>query len=151
MPDVPEPEAVEPAPESAPAASQPFAKVEPAEAPPETDAESRKYHFLKWWTFLMVLLPVWIPAVAAGLGLYYWWIHSFDKTWPQFVVLVFVIGCTVAALLLAMAGQRPLVAALAIAVMTAPFAAAVGVAPMHGTYYCTSPLKPRCFVELVPY
>jgi hypothetical protein len=67
------------------------------------------------------------------------------------VVLVFVIGCTVAALLLAMAGQRPLIAALAIAVLTAPFAATAGAAPMHGTYYCSSPLKPRCFVGLIPY
>jgi hypothetical protein len=145
----PGPDPVEPSPE---APSQQFATIEPTEAPPETTTEPRKYHFLKWWTFLLVLVPVWIPAGAVGVGLYYWWFHSLDKTWPVFVVLVFVIGCTVAALLLALAGQRPLIAALAIAVMTAPFAAAVGAAPLHGTYYCEKSVPPiRCLLGLLPY
>jgi asparagine N-glycosylation enzyme membrane subunit Stt3 len=132
-----------------------LAPVEPSpEVPsqPETTPEAPKDHFLKWWTFLLVLVPVWIPAAAIGVGLYYWWFHSFDKTWPVFVVLVFVISCTVAGLLLAMAAQRPLIAALAIAVIAAPFAAAVGALPLHGTYYCEKSVPPiRCAFGLIPY
>jgi hypothetical protein len=141
-----QPGPVEPSPE-VPSEPLPLASTEPS----ATLEEPVRYHFVRWWTFLSVLLAVWIPASAIGISLFYWWIHSMDKTWPVFVVLVFVIGCTVAALLFAMAGQRPLIAALAIAVLTAPFAATAGAAPMHGTYYCSSPLKPRCFVGLIPY
>ena len=41
-------------------------------------------------------------AAAVGLGLYYWWFHSLDKTPPVFVVLVFLVVCTVGSLLTAM-------------------------------------------------
>jgi hypothetical protein len=100
----------------------------------------------------LVLSPVWVAAAAAGVGFYYWWFHSMDKTWPVFVVLVFVIGCMVAALLLAMAGRRPLIAALAIALMSAPFAAGVGALPVYGTYYCETSVPPiRCMFGLIPY
>ena len=53
---------------------------------------------------------VWIVAAASGLGLYYWWFHSArDKTPPVFVVLIFLIVCTVGSLLTAMVNNKPLV------------------------------------------
>ena len=36
--------------------------------------------YLKRWTFVLVVAGVWIVAAAIGLGLYYWWFHSIDKT-----------------------------------------------------------------------
>ena len=47
----------------------------------------------------------------AGYGLYHWWYHSIDKTAPVFVVLVFLILCTVAGLLVAMVPNRPVASA----------------------------------------
>src|SRR5690348_6987450 len=62
---------------------------------------------LKRWMFVLVVTGVWALAAIAGWGLYYWWYHSIDKTAPVFVVLVFVIMCTVGGLLTAMAPNRP--------------------------------------------
>ena len=136
MPEPPESEAIEPR----------------LEAPPEPSVRTSEFHYLKRWTTVAVFLAVWTPAAAIGLGLYYWWFHSLDKTFPVFIVLVFVIGCTVAALLLAMGAHRPLVAAVAIAVMTAPAAAVLGAAPLHGTYYCEKSITPvRCLFGVLPY
>ena len=130
MPELPESEAIESIPE----------------APPS------KYHDVKKRTVVAVFLAVWVPAGAIGVGLYYWWFHSLNKTLPVFVVLVFVIGCTVAALLLAMAAHRPLIAAVAIAVVSAPCAAVLGAAPLHGTYYCEKSVPPiRCLAGVLPY
>ena len=106
-------------------------------------------HDLKRWAFLLVLVAVWIPAAAIGLGLYYWWFHSVDKTWPVFVVLIFVVVCSVAALLAAMVDGKPLVAAVAIAMMAAPLAAVAAAAVLHGTYYCER--VGRCLVGVIPY
>ena len=36
--------------------------------------------YLKRWTFVLVVAAVWIVAAAIGLGLYYWWFHSINKT-----------------------------------------------------------------------
>ena len=36
-----------------------------------------------------VVAGVWLVAAARGLGLYYWWFHSLDKTPAVFVVLIF--------------------------------------------------------------
>lgn len=90
---------------------------------------------IKVWKFLLILVGVWIPAAAAGVGLYYWWYVSLFKTWPLFVLLVFVVACAVAGVLLAMVVDKPLVSALAIAVISAPFAALVAAAVLHGAYY----------------
>ena len=106
-------------------------------------------HLLKRWIFLLVLVAVWIPAAAIGLGLYHWWFHSVDKTWPVFVVLIFVVVCAVAALLAAMVDGKPLVAAVAIAMMSAPLAAVAAAAVLHGTYFCDH--ASRCLVGLIPY
>jgi hypothetical protein len=104
---------------------------------------------LKRWVFVLVVAGVWIVGAACGLGLYYWWFHSLDKTPSVFVVLLFVIVCTVGSLLTAMVSDRPLVAALAIALMSAPLAALGGAAVLYGTYFCEH--VSRCFVGLIPY
>lgn len=104
---------------------------------------------LKRWMFVLVVAGVWALAAVAGSGLYYWWYHSIDKTAPVFVVLVFVIVCTVGGLLMAMAPDRPVVSALAIGLMSAPLAATAGAAVLHGLYFCE--WASRCFVGLIPY
>jgi hypothetical protein len=107
------------------------------------------YHYLKRWTFVLVVAAVWTVGAAAGLGLYDWWFHSLDKTPPVFVVLLFVIVCTVGGLLAAMTADKPLVSALAIALMSAPLAALGAAAVLHGTYFCQH--VSRCLVGLIPY
>lgn len=127
---------------------------EPADrAPDETVAEPTPaglpVHGLKRWIFVAVLVVVWIPAAAAGVALYYWWFHSVDKTWPVFIVLIFVGGCMVCALLAAMVNDKPLVSALALAVMAAPLAAVAAAAVLHGTYFCDH--VGHCLFGLIPY
>lgn len=100
---------------------------------------------------MLVLFPVWIPAAAIGLGLYYWWFHSLDKTWPIFVVLIFVAVCTVTSLLATMVDGKPLVAAAGLALMSGPLAAVAGAAVLHGIYFCDSPMARHCLVGLIPY
>jgi hypothetical protein len=121
------------------------APVMPVAAPP---AEPRVYGLNRWF-FAAVLVVVWIPAAAAGVGLYYWWFHSVDKTWPVFVVLIFVGVCTLCALLTAMVNDKPLVSTLALAVMAAPLAAVAAAAVLHGTYFCDR--VGHCLVGLIPY
>ena len=94
------------------------------------------YQYLKRWHFVLVVACVWAIAAAAGWGLYYWWYHSLDKTAPVFVVLVYLILCTVVGLLVAMVQNRPVMSALAIAFMSAPLAATAGAAVLHGLYFC---------------
>jgi len=119
--------------------------------------DGEQQHNLKRSTFVLVLVAVWIPAGAIGLGLYRWWFHDHSpgKSFPVFVVLIFVLLCTVGALLLAMASSRPLVAAFAIALMSAPYAAVIAAAPLYGWNFCEirSGLDPtsRCLVGIVPY
>jgi hypothetical protein len=107
------------------------------------------YQYLKRWTFVVVVAGVWMVAAACGLGLYYWWFHSLDKTPPVFVVLIFLIVCTVGSLLTAMVDNKPLVSALAIALMSAPLAAMAAAAVLHGVYFCDR--VSRCLVGVIPY
>jgi hypothetical protein len=68
------------------------ADPDPSEPIPElaqSVAVPGTYQSLKRWTFVLVVAGVWIVAAASGLGLYYWWFHSLDKTPPVFVVLIF--------------------------------------------------------------
>ena len=128
------------------------AEREPREipsAPAQPEAVPGTYQYLKRWTFVLVVAGVWTVAAACGVGLYYWWFHALDKTAPVFVVLVFLIVCTVGSLLSAMAYNKPLVSALAIALMSAPLAALGGAAVLHGLYFCQ--WASRCFVGLIPY
>jgi hypothetical protein len=132
------------------------AEREPLEAPTgplppvvHPEVVTGTYQYLKRWTFVLVVAGVWIVGAACGWGLYYWWFHSLDKTPPVFVVLLFVIVCTVGSLLAAMVVDKPLVSALAIALMSAPLAALGAAVVLHGTYFCQH--VSRCLVGLIPY
>jgi hypothetical protein len=134
-----------------PAQSEPVLTQEtPSEpAPAQPVVVPSTYQSLKLWTFILVVTGVWIVGAACGLGLYYWWFHSFDKTPPTFVVLIFLMACTVGSLLSAMVASKPLVSALAIALMSAPLAATAAAAVLHGLYFCDR--VSRCLVGLIPY
>jgi len=121
------------------------------EAPPSEALPTGAYLYLTWWKFVLVLLAVWIPAGAAGAGLFYWWSHdaSKHKTAVVCVVLAYVVVTTVAGLILAMVADRPLVSALSIAMLSAVFAAVSAAAVLHGTYFCQH--VSRCFLAVLPY
>lgn len=125
------------------------APSEPLPVPAPPVVVPGDYQYLKRWKFVVVVACVWAIAAAAGWGLYHWWYHSIDKTAPVFVVLVFLILCTVAGLLIAMVPNRPVASALAIAFTSAPLAATAGAAVLHGLYFCE--WATRCFVGLIPY
>lgn len=146
----------------APRDSQESGAPQPAAAKPEvrTDTDAAvapvqpvtvpgRYLFLKWWKLVLVLLGVWIVAVPVGLALFWWWYHSVDKTPAVFAVLVYVVACAVGGVILAMAEGRPVVSALSLAVMSAPFASVAAAAPLYGYYYCarTGP----CLIGVIPY
>lgn len=90
--------------------------------------------FVKRWKFAALLAGVWGVAAVAGFGLYQWWFQAFDKTWPDVAVLGFVIVCIVGALLTSMVEAKPMASALAMAVMSAPFAAACAAGALYGSY-----------------
>lgn len=92
------------------------------------------YPRLKWWRFVLVLAGVWVVAAALGLAIYYRWFHAVDKTWPDFLVLVYVVACSVAALLIALAERTPVVSALSIGIISAPFASGCAAAALYGSY-----------------
>jgi len=94
------------------------------------------YQFLKRWAFALVVAAVWVVAAPIGAALYYWWVGDadLDKTWPVYGVLLYLIVCTVVSLLFAMVQNRPMVAALAIALMSAPLASTAGAAALYGAY-----------------
>ena len=119
------------------------------EAQPVSAPEQPGHQYLKRWTFVLVVAGVWIVSAAVGVGLYYWWFQSLDKTAPVFVVLVYLVVCTVGSLLAAMAQNKPLVSALSIGLMSAPLAAVGGAAVLHGLYFCER--ASRCLVGLIPY
>jgi hypothetical protein len=118
-------------------------------APAQPEAVAGANQHLKRWTFILVVAGVWIVGAASGLGLYYWWFHSLDKTPPVFVVLIFLIVCAVGSLMTAMVHNKPVVSALAIALMSAPLAAVGAAAVLHGVYFCDR--VTRCLVGVIPY
>ncbi len=134
------------APKAVATAEDATATAEP-EAPPEEPPPSEpvpvsaqpvvvpgQYHYLKRWTLVLLLIGVWIPAAVIGLALYYYWFHSTHKTPAVFVVLMFIVICTVGAQLLAMVEHKPLVTAVSIALLSAPFAATAAGAALYGAY-----------------
>lgn len=125
---------VEPAPAADGSASAQDPPSEPIAAPAHPVVLPGAYQYLKRWTFVLVVAGVWIVAAAIGLGLYYWWYHSMDKTPPVFVVLLYLVVCTVGGLLVAMAPNKPLVSAVAIAMMSAPLASTAAAAALYGAY-----------------
>ncbi|ORB74021.1 hypothetical protein [Mycobacterium scrofulaceum] len=143
-PQAPEPAAGEPGADDARGADD-----ESAAAPVQPVTVPGRYFYLKWWKLLLVLFGVWAAAAVAGFGLFYWWYHSADQTAALFAVLVYVVACTVGGVLLAMAEGRPVVSALSLAVMSAPFASLAAAAPVHGYYHCAR--VGHCLVGLIPY
>lgn len=138
-----------------PAAPEP----EPGEPPPEVATGSAgpvpsvtvpgRYLYVKWWKLALVLLGVWAAAAVVGLGLFSWWYDSIDKTPALFAVLVYVTACVVGGVMVAMVHGRPLVSALSLALLSGPFAAVAGAAPLYGYYYCER--VGHCLVGVIPY
>ncbi|MCV7100356.1 hypothetical protein [Mycobacterium palustre] len=137
----------------APSGQPEAAKVEPAAdagvVPVQPVTVPGRYLFLKWWKLALVLLGVWTVAAPVGLALYYWWYHSVGKTPAVFAALVYVVACAVGGVMLAMAEGRPLVSALSLAVMSAPFASLAAAAPLYGYYYCAR--TGHCLIGVIPY
>ncbi|HET7740202.1 hypothetical protein [Mycolicibacterium sp. YH-1] len=104
----------------------------PAFAPPEVVPGT--YTYVKRWTFVLVVAGVWIVGAGIGVALYEWWFSSVDKTAPVFVVFVYVVVCTVVSLLIAMIVNKPLLAALAVALMSAPLASTAAAGVLYGAY-----------------
>jgi hypothetical protein len=127
------------------------ADAPPSEAIPAVTATGA-YLYLPWWKFILMLLAVWVPAGAVGAGLFYWWSHdaSRHKTTVVFAVLAYVVVTTVVGLILAMVAERPLVSALAIAMLSAVFASVVGAAPVYGKFYCEHSQR-HCVAGVLPY
>lgn len=122
---------------------------DPRAVPPASLSVQSRYRFLKWWKLAAVLVAVWIPAAGVGVAMFSWWFSLADKTPAVLAVLVYVVVCTVCGLILAMAGERPLFSALAIAVLSAVFASAVAAAPLYGHRYCQ--VKSPCIAGIIPY
>lgn len=128
------------------------ASTEPIPPPAQSVTVPSRYHYLKWWQLILMLVAAWIPAAAIGPGLFYWWTQDLSphKTPVVFVTLVYVVVCTVGGLTLATVPDRPLLSALAIAVMSALFASVVAAAPFYGTFYCDHTTGP-CLIGMIPY
>lgn len=107
---------------------------QPQLVPAHPIAVPGQYQYLRRWKFALALLGVWLVAAAAGAGLYYWWFQSVDKTWPDVAVLMYVLVCTVAALMVAMVQDRPTFSAVSIAAMSAPFASGVAAGALYGMF-----------------
>ena len=130
-----------------------YTDAPPSESIPTSSiAVPDRYQYVRWWQFVLMLLTVWIPAGAIGAGLFYWWSHdaSRHKTEVVFVVLAYVVVSTVAGLILAMVADRPLVSALAIAMISAVFASVVAAAPVYGKFYCQHSQR-HCAAGVLPY
>jgi hypothetical protein len=136
-------------PETPPPAAEQDSSTEPGGAPVQSVTVPGRYLYLKWWKLALVILGVWVAAAEVGLSLFYWWYHTIDKTPAVFTVLVYVVACTVAGVMLAMVQGRPLISALSLAVMSAPFASVAAAAPLYGYYYCAR--TGHCLIGLIPY
>lgn len=138
----------EPAPVDAAAAPEP-AQPRSVGATAASVSVPGQYHFLSWWKLALMLLAVWIPAAAAGLGLFSWWCSLADKTPAVFVVLVYTVATMVAGMIAAMVVDKPLVSAVALGLVSAVFISAVAAAPLYGQHYCQH--AQRCVAGILPY
>jgi len=93
------------------------------------------FQFVKRWKFALIVAGVWVLTAAAGAGFYYWWYTALDKTLPVFGILLYLTVCMVASMLVSMVPNRPLLTALAIALMAAPLASMAAAAVLHGAYF----------------
>jgi hypothetical protein len=131
------------------AAAEREAEAEGGGLPVQPITVAGRYQYLRWWHLVLVLLGVWIVAAVTGLGLFYWWYHSVDKTPAVFTVLVYVVVGAVGGVMLAMVEGRPLMSALSLAVMSGPFASVAAAAPLYGYYYCAH--TGHCLVGVIPF
>jgi hypothetical protein len=132
-----------------PASPEGESEAESGGTPVQSVTVPGRYLYVKWWKLALVILGVWAVAAVVGLGLFYWWHHSIDKTPALFVVLVYVVVCVVGGVMLAMVEGRPLVSALSVAVMSAPFSAFAAAVPLYGYYYCAR--LGHCLAGVIPY
>ncbi len=146
-----------PTPEEPEAPEEPETPEAPAEAaeddtggvPVQPVTVPGRYLYLKWWQLVLVLFGVWAVSGVVGLGLFYWWFHSIDKTPTAFAVLVYVVACAVGGIMLAMVQGRALLSALSLAVMSGPFASVAAAAPLYGYYFCER--TGHCLIGVIPY
>lgn len=118
-------------------------------APAHSVTVPGRYFYLRWWKLLLVVAAVWVVAAVIGAGLFSWWYQSLNKTPVLFFVLVYVVVCTVGGLMLAMVPGKPLLTALAIAVLSAVFASLAAAAPLYGHSFCER--AKHCIVGVIPY
>lgn len=109
--------------------------AEPVVVPPAPTVLDSSHVYVKRWQFVFIVAAVWVLAAAAGLGFYFAWYTSMDKTPAVFGVLLYLIVCAVGSMLVSMVPNRPPVTALAIALMSAPMASVAAAAVLHGAYY----------------
>ena len=132
------------------------ASPEPNEepSPPATETAAPvalpgRYQYVKWWKLLLVIFAAWVGAAQVGLSLFYWWYHTIDKAAAVYVVLIYVVACTVGGLMLSMVQGRPLITSLSLGVMSGPFASVAAAAPLYGYYYCER--VGHCLIGVIPY
>ena len=92
-------------------------------------------HALKRWQLALIVGSVWLLAAPAGLGFYYRWYTSMNKTAATFGVLMYLMLCVMGSLLTSLVPNKPQVAALAVGLMSAPLASVAAAAVLHGSYY----------------
>ena len=112
-----------------------FAHAEPVAVLPAPVAVDDSFLYVRRWQFVFIVAAVWVLSAAAGLGFYFWWYTSLDKTPAVFGVLLYLIACAVSSMLVSMVPNRPSVTALAIALMSAPMASVAAAAVLHGAYF----------------
>jgi len=109
--------------------------VGPVVVPPLSGMLPGFDHALKRWQLALIVGSVWLLAAPAGLGFYYWWYTSMNKTAATFGVLMYLMLCAIASLLTSLVPSKPQVAALAVGLMSAPLASVAAAAVLHGSYY----------------
>jgi hypothetical protein len=124
-------------------------QAEPQPGVVEERAEPSQDTHLRRWRFVLVVAASWVVAAPIGLGLFYWWFNSINKTPAVFIVLVYLVMCTVASLIAAMVPNKPLMSALSLALMSAPFASTAAAAMLYGVYFCDR--ASRCLIGVIPY
>ena len=124
-------------------------QAEPQPAVVEERAEPSQDTHLQRWRLVLVVAASWVVAAPIGLGLFYWWFNSINKTPAVFIVLVYLVMCTVASLIAAMVPNKPLMSALSLALMSAPFASTAAAAVLYGVYFCDR--ASRCLIGVIPY
>ena len=127
-----------------------YTDAPPSEAIPTSSiAAPDRYQYVKWWKLLLVIFAAWVGAAQVGLSLFYWWYHTIDKTAAVYVLLIYVVACTVGGLMLSMVQGRPLITSLSLGVMSGPFASVAAAAPLYGYYYCER--VGHCLIGVIPY